>query len=88
MDNDDAGRIVVPSLTILDWPEIGFRLSKTSALDNELSMLRLFSDWMNVFKINMVGLQYHGGNSQAPEALFLTNIELLCRELRDDGILE
>ncbi len=88
VDKDDAGRIVAPTATISDWPEIGIRLSKTSASDNELPMLRLFSDWMKVFKINMIGLQYHGGNSKAPEEPFPTNIEALCKELRDTGILE
>ena len=84
---DDTGRLVMPIATIADWPEIGLRLAKTSASINKLSMLRRFSEWMKVFKINMIGLQYHGGNSKAPETPFMTNIKSLCNDHRD-GVLQ
>jgi hypothetical protein len=85
---DQSGTIYAKEAMLADWPEIGIRLAKASATFNSLSRLELFTQWLPIFKMRTVGLQYHGGNSKAPEEPFLTNIKAVCRDNRESGILE
>jgi hypothetical protein len=87
MDQDQQGSIRVPSAKLVDWPEIGLRLAKTSASTLPLPELRNFAAWMPLYKINAVGLQYHGTNSLHPEP-FPQNVKAICSEARQRGILE
>ena len=87
----DAGAedtAVVPEVTIADWPETGARLSKTSASQNPLRVLRAFAAWQQAMKLNLLGLQYHGNRSGEPEAHFLGSVEALCGECRQHGVLD
>lgn len=81
-------KIVAREADILDWPEIGLRLAKASATLNSQDRLQLFTTWLPVYKMSVVGLQYHGGNSKNPEEPFPTNIEVICKKNNTSGILE
>jgi len=87
IERDAQQGIRVPTVRIADWPEIGLRLAKTSASMLPLPELRNFADWMPRFKINLMGLQYHGTNSLQPGS-FMTNVRAICSQARRDGILE
>jgi hypothetical protein len=65
--------VVVPTLTIADWPHIARRLAKTSASSNSLEKVTDFSAWLPLMKMNQVGLQYHGNQSKDPEPPFVSS---------------
>lgn len=88
VESDNNDKIIARETKIVDWPEIGLRLAKASATLNSLDRLQLFTKWLPVYKMSVVGLQYHGGNSLEPEEPFPTNIKVLCRQNRDSGILK
>ena len=88
LDSDENGRIRLPVTTLFDWPECPLRLAKTSASENRLETIEAFSVWLPAFKLDMLGLQYHGDNSKTPEPPFFDNVESLCPRLRKEGLLE
>ena len=87
LDCGGRGEIVVPAVKIADWPEIGLRLAKTSASANPLPHLRRYADWMTLYKINVMGLQFHGRSSKQP-GVFTENVKAICSTSADEGILE
>lgn len=87
LEKSQSGGIVVPEAKIADWPEIGLRLAKTSASMLPLPELREFAAWMPLYKINQVGLQFHGTNSHELGP-FPDNVKAICSEARQQGILE
>jgi len=87
MDQDRQGNVCVPPAKLVDWPQIGLRLAKTSASTLTLPELREFAAWMPLYKINSIGLQYHGTNSLQPGP-FTNNVQAICSQARRDGILE
>ena len=72
---------------IADWPEIGLRLSKTSASTSPLPDLYEQAAWMPLYKLNVMGLQFHGTNSNEAET-FRDNVKAVCARARQSGILE
>jgi hypothetical protein len=86
-DSSEAGQIVLPEVKIVDYPEIGIRLAKTSATFDRPYWLRKLTDWMPVFKMRMVGLQFHGENSREL-GLFERNVKSVCPRQRELGLLE
>jgi len=86
-DSSEAGQVVLPEVKIVDYPEIGIRLAKTSATFDRPYWLRKLTDWMPVFKMRMVGLQFHGENSREL-GLFERNVKSVCPRQRELGILE
>ncbi len=87
LEKAEQGDVFVPEVKIADWPEIGLRLAKTSASTLPLPELREFAAWMPFYKINMVGLQFHGTNSHELGP-FPDNVKAICSEARQQGILE
>ncbi len=90
LDVDDAGEMVIPSLEILDFPEIAHRLAKLSASSTPADVAR-FARLLPPYKISLIGLQFHGAftnTSKQPGPEFTTNIKTLCRKFRRDGTLE
>lgn len=87
LDKDDRGEIVLPAVTIYDWPVIGFRLAKTSASEYPSDAIKILCRWSALFKINQVGLQYHGDNSKNP-GRFTANVKELCQWMRRSGAVE
>ena len=81
------GAIAAPVVRIADWPEIGLRLAKTSASSSSLAALQQFGAWLPLLKLNLMGLQFHGGNSKEPGP-FSENVKATCSQARQDGILE
>lgn len=86
-DRGARGEIVAPIVKIADWPEIGLRLAKTSASTNPLPYLQRYADWMPLYKINVMGLQFHGSNSKQP-GVFLENVTAICSAAEEGGVLE
>jgi hypothetical protein len=68
LDKDERGAITVPVVKLADWPEIGLRLSKTSASTLSLPKLREYAAWLPLYKMNVMGLQFHGKNSNQTDA--------------------
>lgn len=87
VDCDKTGNIWLPDVRIVDWPEIGLRLAKTSASNNCLNTLHKFVAWMPLYKINMVGLQFHGEESKEPGP-FEENVKTICTMQKQTGIME
>ena len=87
-EKDDEDDLVLPVVSIADWPDMALRLGKTSATFGDSSRLRLYTRWLPLFRINMIGLQYHGGRSRFPEATFKKRVAMVCREERERGSLE
>jgi hypothetical protein len=87
LDKDANGGLCVPVARIADWPEIGLRLSKTSASTSPLSELYELLNWLPLYKLNVVGLQFHGTNSNEPEP-FRQKVQAVCARARQGGILE
>jgi len=87
LDVDDAGALRIPTIEVLDFPEIGHRLAKTSAA-NPPEVVARFVAWLPLLKISQVGLQYHGRSSKRPEPDFTANVERLCPRLRREGTIE
>jgi len=87
LGNDGQGGLELPRVRIADWPEIGLRLAKTSASSSSLAALQQFAAWLPLFKMNLMGLQFHGGNSKEPGP-FSENVKAICSQARRDGILE
>jgi len=88
VERDERNRICAPVMTIADWPEVGLRLAKTSASLNPTRRIMGLARWLPVYKINMIGLQYHGGSSKSPEETFLENVATVCAHARRTGILK
>ncbi|MBT6148648.1 MAG: hypothetical protein HOH74_24650, partial [Gemmatimonadetes bacterium] len=88
LDTDEGGHVSMPCVQIADWPGIGLRLAKTSASENPLRTVRAFAAWNGLMKMNMLGLQYHGKASMAPEQVFMHNVEALCGEARRDQLMK
>lgn len=87
LDRGARGEVVAPIVKIADWPEIGLRLAKTSASNNPLPYLQRYADWMSLYKINSMGLQFHGRNSKQP-GVFTENVTAICSAAEAGGILE
>jgi hypothetical protein len=87
LDKEGAGGICVPAVQIADWPEIGLRLSKTSASTLPLPALEEYAAWLPLYKMNVMGLQFHGPNSNQPEP-FRENVKAICSRARQSGVLE
>lgn len=87
VDKNNSGKLTVPTGKIVDWPAIGLRLAKTSATTNPLATLEKFADWMPLYKMNQIGLQFHGEESRQL-GRFQTNVESLCPRERENGLLE
>ena len=88
LDRDDQGRLYAPATTIADWPAIGLRLAKTSASENPVRTVDGFAAWLPLYKINLIGIQYHGRNSKTPEKPFPQNVQHIGSEARRSGLLE
>lgn len=84
---DEKGNVFFPEIRIIDWPETGFRLAKTSASNNPLNLIEIFADWMPLYKVNMAGLQFHGEESKKP-GVFLENVKEICMKEKKSGLLE
>jgi hypothetical protein len=87
LDKDEQGSICLPAVSMADWPEIGLRLSKTSASTSPLSELYEQVAWMPLYKLNVMGLQFHGTNSNEAET-FRDNVKAVCSRARQSGTLE
>src|SRR5690349_10809404 len=87
VDKDEKGAIWLRATQIADWPEMGLRLAKTSASTLPLPALREFAAWMPLYKMNVMGLQYHGTNSNEP-GTFAENVRTICNQERQRGVLE
>ena len=87
LDKAEAGSVCLPDVKIADWPEIGLRLAKTSASMLHLPALQEFAALLPVYKMNVMGLQYHGTNSNQVEP-FRENVQAVCSRARQNGILE
>jgi hypothetical protein len=87
LDKDEQGGICLRAVNIADWPEIGLRLSKTSASTSPLPELYEQVAWMPLYKLNVMGLQFHGTNSNETET-FRDNVKAVCSRARQSGILE
>lgn len=87
LDRGAGGDIVAPTVRIADWPAIGLRLAKTSASANALPYLQRYAYWMPLYKINVMGLQFHGSDSKRP-GVFTENVKAICRTAAEEGILE
>ena len=87
LGSNGQGGLGLPRVRIADWPEIRLRLAKTSASSSSLAALQQFAAWMPMFKMNLMGLQFHGGNSKEPGP-FSENVKAICSRARQDGILE
>ena len=85
---DQEGKTVVPAVAIADWPEVTFRLAKTSASMNPPERVAAFAAWLPLMKMNLIGLQYHGNQSKNPEPHFSANIETHCPRFRREGVLQ
>jgi hypothetical protein len=88
MEADLKGDVSVPAGEILDWPEIGLRLSKTSATDNAPARVNRFTAWMPLYKISQVGLQFHGKKSLELDDNFVANVKTVCGWARRSGVCE
>lgn len=82
------GDIVVPAVTIADWPAVRLRLAKTSASRNAPETIAEFAAWLPVMKMNLIGLQFHGQNSKDPGGHFPKNVRTHCPRFREEGLLE
>jgi hypothetical protein len=87
LENNGQGGIVLPLVRVADWPAIGLRLAKTSASSGSLAGLQQYAAWLPLFKMNVLGLQFHGGNSKEP-APFSENVQAICSQACQDGVLE
>jgi hypothetical protein len=87
LDKDEPGGVCLAVVKIADWPEIGLRLAKTSASTLPLPALYEYAAWMPLYKMNVIGLQFHGTNSNQPEP-FRENVKAVCSRARQSGILE
>jgi hypothetical protein len=88
MEADSKGNVRVPAGEILDWPEIGLRLSKTSATDNNPARVNRFAAWMPLYKMSQVGLQFHGKKSLELDENFTANVKTVCGWARRSGVCE
>jgi len=88
MEADSKKHVRVPTGEILDWPEIGLRLGKTSATENAPSLANRFAAWMPLYKISHVGLQFHGTKSLELDENFTTNVKTICGWARRSGVCE
>ena len=87
LDQGESGGVCLPVTKIADWPEIGLRLAKTSASTLGLPALHEFAAWLPLYKMNVMGLQFHGTNSNQLEP-FKGNVQAVCSSARQGGILE
>jgi len=87
VDSNEEGQIWLPEVKIVDWPETCLRLAKTSGTTNPLNLINKLVDWMPVYKINMLGLQFHGGESKELGP-FEENVETVCSRQKELGLLE
>jgi len=87
IDSNDDGQIRLPEVKIVDWPEACLRLAKTSGTTNPLNLINKLADWMPVYKINMLGLQFHGQESKELGP-FEENVESVCSGQKELGLLE
>ena len=87
LDKDGQGDLCLPAVKLADWPEIGLRLAKTSASTSPRPDLCEQVDWMPLYKLNVMGLQFHGTNSNET-ATFRDNVQAVCSRARPGGILE
>ena len=74
-------------MKIADWPEIGLRLAKTSASTVHLAALCDYAAWLPLYKMNVIGLQFHDTNSNQVEP-FKANVKAVCSRARQSGNLE
>ncbi len=88
LESDSKGNVRVPKGEILDWPEIGLRLSKTSATDNNPARVNRFAAWMPLYKMSHVGLQFHGKKSLELDDNFTANVKTVCGWARRNGVCE
>ncbi len=88
LEKDAEGGVSVPLGAIADWPEVALRLAKTSASSNPPEKVAAFAGWLPLMKMNLIGLQFHGGSSKRPDANFTRNLEANCRGFRKQGVLE
>ncbi len=84
----DEDRYYLPQGKLIDWPEIAIRLAKTSASYNNSRQLNSLIELSKKFKLNMVGLQYHGKQPKFPEHNFAKNVDLLIEKYKTDDSIE
>jgi hypothetical protein len=87
LDKDEQGNLCLPEVKLADWPEIGLRLAKTSASTSPLQDLYEYAAWLPLYKMKVLGLQFHGTNSNEVGS-FKTNVKAVCSRARQGGILE
>jgi hypothetical protein len=87
VEREESGQLWLPAVRIADWPEIGLRLAKTSATFDRPYWLAKLTEWMPVYKMNLVGLQFHGEDSKEPGP-FAKNVQVVCARQRRLGVLE
>ena len=88
LEADSARSVQTPVGEVLDWPEMGLRLAKTSATDNAPPLVNRFSAWMPLYKISHLGLQFHGQTSLEPDQNFTANVKTICAWAQRRGLCE
>jgi hypothetical protein len=88
LDTDGDGNLVAPAGEVIDYPEVGIRLGKTSASMSDAEDIERFASWMAINRVSHLGLQYHGRNSKDPERPFEENVQRFCAEFERKGTLD
>ena len=87
LDRNKTGQPWLPEVKIVDWPEIGCRLAKVSASESPLDSLELLSQWLPMYKINQMGLQFHGKEAKKA-AGYVVNTRTICAQTRKRETLQ
>jgi hypothetical protein len=87
LDENETGQPWLPEVKIVDWPEIGCRLAKVSASESPLASLELLSRWLPMYKINQMGLQFHGKEAKKA-AGYVVNTKTICSQTRKSRTLQ
>lgn len=90
LERDPAGSLGIPSVEILDWPEISNRIAKVSGSGPPKDVAK-FAALLPFYKISQIGVQYHArsaDSSKRPISSFVENVTSLCPRLRREGTLE
>lgn len=87
----DGDALVIPRVTISDWPTYRIRLVKVSATKNDPDTVIRLGEILPRYKVNVYGLQYHSesnGTWREPSAGYRKAIEQVGASARRDGVLE
>ena len=79
---------IAPETHIRDYPSAPRRLAKTSGTYNDPELVDRFAEWITVYKIRMLGIQFHGEDSRRPDGTFRTNVQQICSRYASERTLE